>query len=180
MQQLGSPVEQLFAYVILGMTAISLWLLDKEFEKQTKLEIVPPDKIDAATKNRRKSKARSYVIGWWVITILQSALAGLGGYLIFRLYGAITLFLLFLMVRVNAGIFGSNAYIDPLASFEKHLRIKSANMSLSPAILKMELEQQMQEGRLASENLDEILLHLSKRDDDIGESAKSLSNEGVL
>ncbi len=182
MQELGTPVEQLLAYVILGITAFVVWWLDRTFDKKTKFQIIishDTDEKDTLAEKRRLM-ANKYVKAWWAITLLQTVLVGMSGYLIFRIYGAVTLFVLFAVTRVIPGLFHMRVKTDPLDTFEKTLEMKAALTPFSEAILRLEIERHIQDGILKPDHVDELVRHLSRRDDVIGESAQAILKDGHL
>ena len=182
MQELGSQVELLVGLAILALATALAWWSDRVFDRATKFEIAFPDNSDMhdAMLESRKAKTKAHARRWWTDALLHVALITFSGFLIFRVYGAVTLCIFFSIMRVIPGFWYMKADADPLKTFENYLVIKAAIIPFSETLLRLEIERCIQDGRLLKKDYSQLLQHLSKRNDIIGEKAQSVLSDNSL
>jgi hypothetical protein len=84
------------------------------------------------------------------------------------------------MIRVIPGFWHMKVNADPLKVFKKHLEIKAAIIPFSETLLRLEIERCIQDGKLLKTDYSQLLQHLSKRNDIIGEKAQSVLSDNSL
>lgn len=182
MQELGSPIIQLFAFIFLALTLALSWYLDRMYKKSTSLPFIFPNADDnyLAELESRKRGTRAIAGLWWLGALVQMFLVSLAGYFMFSVNGAIAFLVLFGFFKLIAGfLYFRRPRFDTLGSFERLLETKAAIMPLTEKRLKEEIERCTHDGLLRPEDYERLLQYLGRRADAIGDSARQLGDGSV-
>jgi len=182
MQELGPPLAQLSAFSLLSIVLALSWLLNKKYRANTFLPFLFPDEGDdyAAALEARRTAARAFARLWWAGALIQMLLITLAGYLVFSVYGAISFLVVFGLFKLISGIlFFRRPNIDTLSAFEQLLETTSAIIPLTARRLKQEIERCIHDGLLQQEDYGRLLLHLGRRSDIIGTTARQLADGSI-
>ena len=178
MQELGSPLAQLSAFILLAIVLALSWYLNRKYRVHTSLPFLFPDENDNYTLalESRRSAARAFVRLWWGGAFIQMFLVTLAGYLIFSVYGAISFLVVFGLFKLISGIlFFRRPNADTLGVFERHLETTAVIIPLTERRLKQEIERCIQDGLLPQEDYKRLLVYLGQRSDIIGTTARQLA-----
>jgi hypothetical protein len=181
-QELGSPIIQLFAFIFLALTLALSWYLDRMYKASTSLPFIFPDAdnnyLEELESRRRGAKAIAGL--WWFGALAQLLLVFLAGYLILSVNGAIAFMVLFGFFKFIAGfLYFRKPRFDTLGSFERLLETTASIMPLTTTRLKKEIERCVHDGLLRPEDYELLLQHLGGRTDAIGDAARQLADGSV-
>jgi len=153
-----------------------------KYKANTFLPFLFPDESEdyKVALESRRSAARAFVRLWWAGALIQMLLITLAGYLIFSVYGAISFLIIFGLFKLISGIlFFRRPNIDTLDAFEQLLETTAAIMPLTGKRLRQEIERCIQDGLLQQEDYGRLLLHLGRRSDIIGTTARQLADGSI-
>jgi len=182
MQELGSPLAQLIAFSLLAIVLALSWILNRKYKANTFLPFLFPDEDDNYTiaLESRRSAARAFVRLWWAGALIQMFLITLAGYLIFSANGALSFLVVFGLFKLISGfLFFRRPNVDTLSAFEQLLETTSAIIPLTGRRLKQEIDRCINDGLLQLEDYERLLLHLGRRSDIIGATARQLADGSI-